>query len=226
MMQRGLRGRGAATLLAVPLLAALVFACAVLVQGATLSTPSAATVLGKRPVGVSTSAWNGVLRHANQSLAGVASDQNDALAYGWIGVALAAVLGGSLAVAVSRRQAPVSVPPQQFTSRRPARTDTNAERERSILVEACIEVSDAVSSASLREELLDALERAGVEAVEVRPGEPFDPKRHRAAGRVPTAAPERENLVAETERLGFVDRGRRLRPPRVLVYDRARERSV
>ena len=37
---------------------------------------------------------------------------------------------------------------------------------------------------------------------------------------------DRENLVAETERPGFIDRGRRLRPPSVLVYHRARERSV
>jgi hypothetical protein len=226
MMRRGLRGRTVATLLAVALLPALVFACAVLVQGTKLSTPSVATVVGKPPAGVSASVWSGVVRNASRSLANVASDQNDALTYGWIGVALAALLGGALAIAVSGRRAWAGVPAQPFESRRPAGTDANTERDRSILVEACIEVSDAVPSASLREELLEALERAGVQAVEVPAGEPFDPKRHRAAGRVPTAAPERENLVAETERPGFVDRGRRLRPPSVLVYHRTRERSV
>jgi len=225
-MQRGLRGRAVATLLAVALLPALVFACAVLVQGEKLSTPSAATVVGKPPVGVTSSDWRGVVLRANRSLATVGSDQNDALLYGWIGVALAALLGGALALAVSGRLTPAGVQSGHVESRRPMSGDANADRDRSILVEACIEVSDAVTSASLREELLEALERAGVKAVEVPPGEPFDPKRHRAAGRVPTAAPERENRVAETERPGFVDRGRRLRPPSVLVYHRTRERSV
>ena len=225
-MQRGFRGRAVATLLAVALLPALVFACAVLVQGSKLSTPTVATVLGEPPAGVSASDWRVVVLNASHSLANVASDQNDALAYGWIGVALGALLGGALAIAVSGRRAWAGAPAHQLESRRPARTETNAEQDRSILVEACIEVSDTVPSASLREELLEALERAGVEAGEVPPGEPFEPKRHRAAGRVPTSAPERENLVAETERPGFVDRGRRLRPPSVLVYHRARERSV
>lgn len=226
MMQRGPRGRVVATLSAIALVPALVFACAVLAQGAKLSTPTALAVVGKPPAGVSASVWKGVVHNADQSLAKVSSDQNDAIAYGWIGVALAAVLGGALAIAVSGRRAWAGAAPERVESRRQAGTDTNAERDRSILVEACIEVSDVVPSASLREELLEALERAGVQAVDVPRGEPFDPKRHRAAGRVPTAARERENLVAETERLGFVDRGRRVRPPSVLVYDRARERSV
>jgi len=226
MMQRGLRGRTLAALLAVALLPALVFACAVLAQGSKLSTPSVATVLGKPPAGVGASGWQGVKHNAGQALASVASDQNDALAYGWIGVALAALLSGALAIGVAGRRAWAGASAQQLESRRSARADANADRDRSILVEACIEVSDTVPSASLREELLEALERAGVQAVEVPAGEPFDPKRHRAAGRVPTSAPERENLVAETERPGFVDRGRRLRPPSVLVYHRARERSV
>lgn len=225
-MQRGLRGRAMATVLAVALVPAVLFACAVLVQGSKLTTPSATAVLGKRPAGVSASEWSGVKGNVSHSLAHITSDQNDALAYGWIGVALAALLGGALAIAVSGRLASAGGSSAPVEARRPASGDTNAERDRSILVEACIEVSDAVPSASLREELLEALERAGVQAVEVPPGEPFDPKRHRAAGRVPTAAPERENLVAETELPGFVDRGRRLRPPSVLVYHRARERSA
>jgi len=105
MMQRGLRGRTLAALLAVALLPALVFACAVLAQGSKLSTPSVATVLGKPPAGVSASGWQGVKHNAGQALASVASDQNDALAYGWIGVALAALLSGALAIGVAGRRA-------------------------------------------------------------------------------------------------------------------------
>jgi hypothetical protein len=215
-----------ATLLAVAAVPAVVFACAVLVQGSKLSTPTADTVVGARPVGVSPTVWNGVVHNAQRSLDGVASDQNDALAYGWIGVVLGAVLGGAMLIALSQRREWAGAPSRTFESPRTASANTNAERERSILVATCIEVSDTVPSTSLREELLEALERVGVEAITVRAGEPFDPKRHRAAGRVPTAEPERENLVAETERPGFVDRGRRLRPPSVLVFHRTRERSV
>jgi molecular chaperone GrpE len=235
-MPRGSRTRDVATLLGVALLPAVVLACVVLVQGARLSTPSAAAVVGKRPAEVSVAAWTEVRQHADHQLAKVTSDQNDALTYGWVGVALAAVLGGGLAIAASRylaRNRAASsdgasprLETDQVESPRVRTANPNADRDRSILVDVCIDVSDTVPTVSHREQLLDALERAGVKAVDVPHGEPFDPKRHRAAGRVPTTEPARASTVAETERLGFVDRGRRLRPPHVLVYELARERTI
>lgn len=215
-MARGSRGTASTALRAMALLPAVIFACVVLLQGATLSTPSATSLVGKRPYGVSGLVWRKVQHRVERPLAKISSDQSDAVIYGWIGVILAALLGTGLAVAGSR----------QGKAPRVDAGAVDAGEDRSILVSACIEVSDTVPSASHREELLDALERAGVQAVEVAPGEPFDSKRHKAAGRVPTTERERENLVAETERPGFIDRGRHLRPPSVWVYDVAHERSI
>jgi hypothetical protein len=94
-----------------------------------------------------------------------------------------------------------------------------AQRDRSVLVEACVEVSDVVPSAALCEQLVDALAAAGVTQIEVAADEPFDASRHRAVGRAGTCDGAAENLVARTERPGYVDRGRRLRYPEVIVYD-------
>ena len=75
-----------------------------------------------------------------------------------------------------------------------------------------------VDSDALREQLVDALADAGVTPVDVPAGEPFDSSRHHAIGRLDTADPARHNLVARTERSGFVDRGKRLRYPDVVVF--------
>jgi len=97
--------------------------------------------------------------------------------------------------------------------------DADSERDRAILIKACIEVADLLDSDALREQLLDALAEIGVRPVVVAPGEPFDSSRHRAVGRLPTPDAESHNLVVGTERAGFFDHGRRLRWPDVVVFD-------
>jgi hypothetical protein len=91
-------------------------------------------------------------------------------------------------------------------------------RDREVLIEACVEVADAVPSVALRAQLLDALEAAGVSAVDVAANTRFDPAQHRASDSRATDRPDLDGLVVQTERLGFVDRGRRLRFPDVVVY--------
>jgi molecular chaperone GrpE len=97
-------------------------------------------------------------------------------------------------------------------------------RDRQVLVKACVEVSDVVSSAALRSQLVDTLADVGVTPIQVRVGERFDPARHRAVDRVVTDDQALDDLVAETERPGYSDRGARLRLPEVLVYSAARGR--
>jgi hypothetical protein len=92
------------------------------------------------------------------------------------------------------------------------------ERDRSVLVTACMQVSDLVASDALREQLTDALAEAGVTSIDVPVGEQFDSSRHHAVGMVKTSDKTRHNLVAKTERAGYFDRGRRLRYPDVLVF--------
>ena len=82
-----------------------------------------------------------------------------------------------------------------------------------------MEVSDTVSSDALREQLVDVLAEAGVTRIEVAGGERFDSSRHRAVGRVGTSDDTSHNRVAKTTRPGYVDRGKRLRYPEVLVFN-------
>ena len=49
-------------------------------------------------------------------------------------------------------------------------------------------------------------------------GEPFDPERHRAVGRVATKEPALHNRVAKTQRPGYRDREGMLALPHVLVF--------
>lgn len=93
-----------------------------------------------------------------------------------------------------------------------------AARDRDVLVLACIDVADQVPSDGMRERLVAALGDAGV-VPDVPVGQPFDPRRHEAAGRIPTSDASLHNTIAAIERPGWVDRGgRRLRLPRVLVH--------
>jgi hypothetical protein len=91
------------------------------------------------------------------------------------------------------------------------------ERDRKALVEGLIELGDLLDSPALMRRVTDALGAAGVEAVDVA-GERFDPARHRAVDRVATGDPDAHGLIVETERLGYVDRGRHTRLPEVAVY--------
>ena len=127
-------------------------------------------------------------------------------AHGRAGAALAFLAGAGVAVVL-------------ITARGATGTRGTAERDRSILVRACVEVNDAIPSAALAEQLADALAEVGVTQVEVAAGEPFDSAHHHAVGRVGTRDRGRHNLVARTDRPGYVDRGRRLRYPDVIVFN-------
>ena len=99
-----------------------------------------------------------------------------------------------------------------------AAPDDQAVHDRDVLVKACIDVFDAIGSNALRQQLLAALATAGVTAVDVASNTQFDPSHHKAIDILATDDQALGGLVAETERMGFLDRGRRVRWPEVLVY--------
>jgi hypothetical protein len=184
------RARG--WVLATAMLPALILACVVLLQGNELNVANGA----EHCVGTAAKCvW--------LSLAQVSSERSTMLAYGWVGVAVMLTLGVGLAVLLTRLVA----------------TEPPRNEDRAVLVRACMDVSDAVPSAALREQLVDALAGVGVVPVEVATGERFDSSRHRAVGRVGTSDRACHDLVAKTERAGYVDRGKRLRYPEVLVFN-------
>ncbi|MFE9744352.1 nucleotide exchange factor GrpE [Saccharothrix saharensis] len=89
--------------------------------------------------------------------------------------------------------------------------------ERRALVQLCLYALDRARSAGVVERLEEGLAAIGVTAL--RPdGERFDPSRHEAGGTVPTPDASLDGVVAETEVVGFTDRGRTLRAPVVTVY--------
>ncbi|WP_166345584.1 nucleotide exchange factor GrpE [Phytoactinopolyspora limicola] len=69
---------------------------------------------------------------------------------------------------------------------------------------------------SIRDELVDVLERRGVVAIEPH-GEPFDPAQHEATGTVELADGQPPGVVMAVERPGYVHGDRLLRPARVVV---------
>ncbi|MEU4801587.1 nucleotide exchange factor GrpE [Actinosynnema sp. NPDC023587] len=89
--------------------------------------------------------------------------------------------------------------------------------ERRALVQLCLYALDRARSSGVVERLEEGLSGIGVTAW--RPdGERFDPSLHEAGGTVPTDDTSLDGTVAETEVVGFVDRGRTLRAPIVTVY--------
>ncbi|MEU5690678.1 nucleotide exchange factor GrpE [Actinosynnema sp. NPDC020468] len=89
--------------------------------------------------------------------------------------------------------------------------------ERRALVQLCLYALDRARSSGVVERIEDGLAAIGV--VALRPdGERFDPSVHEAGGVVPTEDAALDGLVAETEVVGFADRGRTLRAPIVTVY--------
>jgi molecular chaperone GrpE len=89
--------------------------------------------------------------------------------------------------------------------------------ERRALVQLCLYALDRARSSGVVERIEDGLALIGV--VALRPdGERFDPAVHEAGGVVQTDDVALDGLVAETEVVGFVDRGRPLRAPVVTVY--------
>lgn len=159
---------------------------------------------------------------AARDLQQMTDERTAALGVGWVAVvAMLVVIAGLVRVAFRAR-----IGRSRMVARSTGMTarvgstarPSDAERDRDVLIQACIEVSDRVPSTGLRDELLDALAEVGVTPVEAAPGDPFDSSRHRAAAGVATDDSTRDNVIVKTERAGYVDRGRRLRVPEVLVY--------
>jgi molecular chaperone GrpE len=95
--------------------------------------------------------------------------------------------------------------------------DSDPSVERRLLLDLLIYAWDRARSAGVWERLSVGLAGVGVEVV--RPdGEVFDPIAHEAGGVEPTSDPLLHNTVAETESVGFLDRGRVIREPVVVVY--------
>lgn len=89
--------------------------------------------------------------------------------------------------------------------------------ERRSLVALCLYAHDRARSSGVAERIEEGLAAVGV--VAVRPdGAKFDPTVHEAGGTMDTGDDALDGTVAETEVVGFSDRGQVLRPPIVTVY--------
>lgn len=89
--------------------------------------------------------------------------------------------------------------------------------ERRTLVQLCLYALDRARSTGVTERIEETLSSIGVLAL--RPdGARFDPTLHEAGGTVDTENAELDGTVAETEVVGFSDRGTTLRVPIVTVY--------
>jgi len=92
--------------------------------------------------------------------------------------------------------------------------------ERRALVTLCLYAHDRARSSGVAERIEEGLAAVGVLAV--RPdGAKFDPALHEAGGTAATEDDALDGTVAETEVVGFSDRGQVLRPPIVTVYTKA-----
>jgi molecular chaperone GrpE len=97
---------------------------------------------------------------------------------------------------------------------------TQALSERRALVQLCLYALDRARSAGVTERIEEGLAAVGVMAL--RPdGQKFDPTYHEAGGTVATEDEGLDGVVAETEVVGFSDRGEVLRVPIVTVYSRS-----
>jgi molecular chaperone GrpE len=91
--------------------------------------------------------------------------------------------------------------------------------ERKSLVALCLYALDRARSSGVAERIEEGLASIGV--VALRPdGQRFDPTYHEAGGTVATEDEALDGVVAETEVVGFSDRGQVLRAPIVTVYNR------
>jgi molecular chaperone GrpE len=91
--------------------------------------------------------------------------------------------------------------------------------ERKSLVQLCLYAMDRAKSPGVVERLEEGL--AGVGVAAMRPdGIRFDPAHHEAGGTVATTDENLDGVVAETEVVGFSDRGDVLRAPIVTVYSK------
>jgi hypothetical protein len=89
--------------------------------------------------------------------------------------------------------------------------------DREALISTLVDLTDLIDSAALRAKARRALAAAGVESLDAT-GKQFDASQHRAVNRIPAPDHDHHAQVAETERLGYSDRGELIRPPEVLVY--------
>jgi molecular chaperone GrpE len=92
--------------------------------------------------------------------------------------------------------------------------------ERRTLVQLCLYALDRARSPGVVERLEEGL--SGIGVTSLRPdGIRFDPAFHEAGGTVATTDEKLDGVVAETEVVGFSDRGEVLRAPIVTVYSKA-----
>lgn len=92
--------------------------------------------------------------------------------------------------------------------------------ERKSLVQLCLYALDRARSTGVAERIEEGLAAVGVTAL--RPdGQRFDPTYHEAGGTMATEDDALDGVVAETEVIGFSDRGDLLRAPIVTVYNRS-----
>lgn len=94
---------------------------------------------------------------------------------------------------------------------------TDPAAERRLLIELLIYAWDRARSPGVWERLAAGLAQIGV--LVIRPdGQAFDPSTHEVGGVQNTTDPLLHNTIAETESVGFADRGRLIREPVVVVY--------
>jgi molecular chaperone GrpE len=101
-----------------------------------------------------------------------------------------------------------------------AQLANQAFAERKSLVALCLYALDRARSTGVAERIEEGLAAVGVLAL--RPdGQRFDPTYHEAGGTLATEDDALDGVVAETEVVGFSDRGDLLRAPIVTVYNRS-----
>lgn len=238
MSREGMSIAARRLLVALALLPALVVVIVVLLQAGTLHAPPTVSSVPRSPSRVqlspevahlSRTQARAALERVRRQLGVQTNDRSSALTYGWVGVALVLLIGLALTGIVvrgdttpaperGRRRVPEPGRRPAPEPKETAGPPLDGDRDRDLLVDACIAAFDATESRSTRQQLLHALSQAGVDLVDVPPNARFDPDEHRAADTRMTDRRSFDGLVAETERAGFVDRGRRVRWPEVIVY--------
>lgn len=106
------------------------------------------------------------------------------------------------------------------TGPRASLPDPDDATERRALLELLIYAWDRARSPGVWERLTTGLAAVGV-SVERPDGAPFDPARHEVGGVQTTEDAALVDTVAETELVGFTDRGTVIREPIVVVYRRS-----
>jgi hypothetical protein len=207
-------------LLAIAIVPALVVVVLALAQARTFDTlhaPAAGSRGAGRALGA-VAQLSGQLSHVN-------GDRSHAVSYAWIAAAILVVLALMFAVLwpLGPREPALGARARGgraggTAGRADGELDDGLDRDRARLIQTCVEIADRTSNASLRRRLLRALGDVGVTEIRVAEGTPFDPRIHRGTGSAATADPALERTVAGMQRAGYADRGRRLRPPDVVVY--------